>query len=169
MATRRFRNAPQSVPAARRFVRDVLGKQPREIVEAAELMTSELVTNSVRHAHTGFELTIHTQGHIRVEVRDTGAGRPMLQDPTPQDPSGRGLRIVEAMSNSWGIIPQAEGKTVWFTLSQAAAAGEHPTVAASDRPRSAQPGPTGYRPWLDRIRGRTRWLTAGESDPAVTF
>lgn len=120
MATRRFHCASESVSAARRFVREALRDQPPEITQAAELMTSELVTNSVRHAHTGFELTIHSQEEIRVEVRDTGAGTPTLLSPTPHDPSGRGLRIVEAMSNTWGITPTSDGKTVWFTLPQGA-------------------------------------------------
>jgi anti-sigma regulatory factor (Ser/Thr protein kinase) len=104
------------VPAARQFVRDVLSDQPTEISSAAELMASELATNCVRHARTDFELTIHLQGKIRVEVRDTGRGRPELLSPTPRDPAGRGLRIVEAMSDAWGVTPIAHGKAVWFTL-----------------------------------------------------
>jgi serine/threonine-protein kinase RsbW len=107
------------VPAARRFVRDVLSEQPVEITEAAELMTSELATNCVRHARTDFELTIQAHGDIRIEVRDTGAGQPTLLSPTPQDPTGRGLRIVESMSDAWGVTKGAGGKAVWFTLARA--------------------------------------------------
>lgn len=113
---RRFRCQRESVPSARRFVRDALSEQPVEISDAAELMASELATNCIRHAHTDFELTIHSQGQIRVEVRDTGRGRPTLLSPTPRDASGRGLRIVESMSDAWGVIPAADGKAVWFTL-----------------------------------------------------
>ncbi len=102
--------------AARRFVRDVLRDQSREIVDAAELMACELATNCVQHAHSDFELRIHSQGQIRIEVRDTNEGRPVLRFPAPEDPSGRGLRIVEAMSDTWGIIPSANGKTVWFAI-----------------------------------------------------
>jgi anti-sigma regulatory factor (Ser/Thr protein kinase) len=117
------------VTAARRFVRDVLSDRPLELVDVAELMTSELATNCVRHAHTGFEMTIHSDGQIRVEVRDTGEGRPRLLDPTSREISGRGLRIVEAMSDAWGVIPASNGKAVWFTLSQRDASSE----AASSR------------------------------------
>jgi anti-sigma regulatory factor (Ser/Thr protein kinase) len=117
-SNRRFRCRPESVSAARRFVREVLRDQPPETVDAAELMTSELASNCVRHAHTDFELAVSSRGPIRVEVRDTGDGRPRLRSPTPQEPTGRGLLIVEAMSDTWGIVPSAAGKTVWFTLAQ---------------------------------------------------
>jgi anti-sigma regulatory factor (Ser/Thr protein kinase) len=137
------------VTAARRFVRDVLSDRPSELVNAAELMASELATNCVRHANTGFEMTIHSDGQIRVEVRDTGEGRPRLLSPTSREISGRGLRVVEAMSDAWGVIPASNGKAVWFTLSQRDA----PSEAASSR-RS------GYR---QRTLGHLRdmWLTRG--------
>jgi anti-sigma regulatory factor (Ser/Thr protein kinase) len=111
------------VPAARRFVRDTLSGQARDILDAAELMTSELATNCVQHAQTAFELAIDdAERHIRVEVRDTGQGRPVRQSPAPTDRTGRGLLIVEAMSDAWGIEPSSAGKTVWFTLPQRAGA-----------------------------------------------
>jgi anti-sigma regulatory factor (Ser/Thr protein kinase) len=120
---RKFGCHVESVPAARRFVRDALRGQAREILDAAELMTSELATNCVRHAQTGFELAIDdAQRPIRVEVRDVGQGRPMLQSPSPTDRTGRGLVIVEAMSDAWGVEPSSRGKTVWFTLPQRAGA-----------------------------------------------
>jgi anti-sigma regulatory factor (Ser/Thr protein kinase) len=111
------------VPAARRFVRDALRDHSRDILDAAELMASELATNCVQHAQTSFELAINdAQRRIRVEVRDTGQGRPLLRSPVPTDRSGRGLRIVEAMSDAWGVEPSSHGKTVWFTLARDAAA-----------------------------------------------
>jgi Histidine kinase-like ATPase domain len=100
-------------------VREVLSNQPSETVDAVELMVSELATNSVRHARTDFELVIGSKGPIRVEVKDTGQGRPTLRSPAPKEPSGRGLRIVDAMSDTWGTIATSDGKTVWFELSAA--------------------------------------------------
>jgi len=115
-SVRRFRGRPESVTAARRFVREVLRDQSREIVDAAELMACELATNCVQHAHSDFELAIHSEGQIRVEVRDTDKGQPVPRFPAPEDPSGRGLRIVEMMADTWGITPSRSGKTVWFAL-----------------------------------------------------
>jgi anti-sigma regulatory factor (Ser/Thr protein kinase) len=119
--TRRFDCRPEAVPAARRFVRDVLADHEPEVAQAAELMISELATNCVLHAHTDFELAIDSRGDVRVEVRDTGGGRPVVLSPHPRQLSGRGLQIVAAMSDSWGIIRDPAGKTVWFTLRRAAA------------------------------------------------
>jgi anti-sigma regulatory factor (Ser/Thr protein kinase) len=151
--TRRFRCEPAAVPAVRRFVRDALREQSRELVDAAELMACELATNCVRHARTDFELAIRSDCQIRIEVRDTGQGEPRPRSPTPREPSGRGLRIVEAMSSTWGVIPSPSGKTVWFTLpqqprasnepSRSAAAGDRPPAARDGRHSAGEPG-TGY-------------------------
>jgi anti-sigma regulatory factor (Ser/Thr protein kinase) len=117
-ASRSFPCQPEAVTAARRFVRDVLSDHARETVEAAELMTSELATNCVRHAQTDFVLAIHARGQIRIEVSDSGGGRPIVLSPAPHELSGRGLRIVEAMSDAWGVVPGSDGKAVWFTVPQ---------------------------------------------------
>ncbi|MCW3020072.1 MAG: putative sensor protein [Solirubrobacterales bacterium] len=104
--------------AARGFVRETLREQAQEVVDAAELMACELATNCVQHAQTDFELAIQDErGEIRLEVSDAGHGRPTLRSPTPLEPSGRGLRIVQALSSAWGIVPGEEGTRVWFTLS----------------------------------------------------
>jgi anti-sigma regulatory factor (Ser/Thr protein kinase) len=104
------------VAAARLFVRDVLSSQPLDIMDAAELMTSELTANCVRHAHTDFELAIESRGQIRVEVHDSGPGEPTLLSPRHSDLTGRGLRIVDTLSEEWGVTQLGRGKAVWFTL-----------------------------------------------------
>jgi len=49
-------------------------------------------------------------------VRDRGEGSPRVLSPGVREPSGRGLRIVQAMSRRWGVIPEPTGKIVWFTI-----------------------------------------------------
>ena len=116
MTARRFRCRPEDVTAARLFVRAQLSDEPPEMVQAAELMTSELATNCVMHAHSDFELAINAHDQIRIEVSDAGRGRPTLLQPDVRALTGRGLRIVDAMSDAWGVIANTPGKTVWFTL-----------------------------------------------------
>lgn len=116
---RRFRCQPSAVPAARYFVRDVLSDQPRALTDAVELMASELTSNCVRHAQTDFELRVEVHEDVRVEVRDRGEGMPRMLSPPPTAPAGRGLRIVDALSDEWGVDAGPAGKTVWFTLSTA--------------------------------------------------
>jgi anti-sigma regulatory factor (Ser/Thr protein kinase) len=120
---RTFPAIPQSVHAARRFATDTLSASPASTVEAVELMVSELATNCIRHERTSFHITImgSTQ-EIRVEVTDSGSGTPTMRSPGPDEPSGRGLQIVDMLSNSWGVeFEDPSGKTVWFTMPPAVA------------------------------------------------
>lgn len=120
-ARRSFECRPEEVTAARRFVRETLRNEEMELVDAAELMASELTSNCVRHARTAFDVNVHVRDEIRVEVRDSGGGEPRPLSPGPEEPSGRGLMIVQAMSRSWGVEHSGEGKLVWFTLARAGA------------------------------------------------
>jgi anti-sigma regulatory factor (Ser/Thr protein kinase) len=115
---REFSPEPRSVAAARRFAMAALSGTPAHVLEAVKLMVSELVTNSIRHAGTDFQVTVCCeQGTIRIEVTDHAGGNPVLRSPGPEDATGRGLRIVEALSEAWGVEPAAtQGKTVWFTV-----------------------------------------------------
>ena len=140
--TARFPGVRTSVSAARRLVATTLTGLPDEVCEAAALVASELASNSVRHAASAFELRIEkTSDQIRIEVEDDGSGEPALQSPGPTDTSGRGLRIVEAFADEWGVIPrdQTSGKTVWVTivLPPRRHASDHATCAR--RRRSGTP------------------------------
>lgn len=120
-AARSFECRPEAVTAARHFVRGVLAGETPDLIDAAELMASELTSNCVRHAGTGFDVSVSVGEQIRVDVRDSGGGRPRPLSPGPTEPSGRGLMIVQAMSDSWGVEPRGDGKNVWFTLLRAPA------------------------------------------------
>jgi anti-sigma regulatory factor (Ser/Thr protein kinase) len=120
-AARRFPNAPLSVSRARAFVVAALEGYPRELIDKAELMVSELATNALRHAHKGFTVEVGTDpAQVRVEVTDAGGGSPRRRFPTLLEPTGRGLQIVAALADRWDVTPvDTGGKTVWFILSLA--------------------------------------------------
>lgn len=120
--TRTFPHEPESVPAARRFATSVLRGASPDTLEAVELMVSELATNCIRHTDSGFEITIIRKGpHIRVEATDRAGGTPRMRTPRPTDPTGRGLKIVDVLSDRWGVERgSTPGKTVWFTVAEAA-------------------------------------------------
>jgi anti-sigma regulatory factor (Ser/Thr protein kinase) len=125
-STRSFAAAPTSVGAARRFAADTLAQLPGETLDAVVLMLSELATNCIRFTPDGFSVSIEDDtGKTRVEVTDCGGGEPTVRSPRPTDLSGRGLRIVGAMSDDWGVGPaeSCAGKTVWFTLAREGSAG----------------------------------------------
>lgn len=117
---RAFPRAADSVPTARHFVTAAVSDVPQDVLDRVALLVSELATNAVRHAGTDFIVRVEqTDEEIAVEIADAGEGTPMLRRAEPRDASGRGLRIVEALADSWGVRPDPNGagKTVWFTLS----------------------------------------------------
>ncbi len=117
-AQRTFSCRRESVRQARRFARETLPEEPADTLEAVELMVSELATNCVQHARSDFAIAIAlSSGEIRVEASDDGGGgRPTRRSPAPREPTGRGLLVVEALSDSWGVDTRPDGKTVWFSL-----------------------------------------------------
>jgi len=129
---RQFRCTPTSVPQARRFVVETLFDLPDASLKVVALMVSELATNCVLYAMTDFDVSIErTDDHIHIAVIDTGAGEPEIRWPSTSEPHGRGLHIVEELSDDWGVTPSTEhaGKTVWFTLALSA----HPNDLTNTR------------------------------------
>src|SRR5262245_59598965 len=96
---RDFASEPDSVTDARHFVVNALDGVDEEVTDAAALMASELATNSVRHAATTFRVTVdRTPDRVKVAVEDAGPGTPVVRSPTPDEPTGRGLQIVDALA-----------------------------------------------------------------------
>lgn len=124
-----------SVGASRKFVAETLTDLPEEIRESVVLMMSELATNAVVHALTGFEVSIERSStQVRVEVADVGEGEPRLRSPSSSEPHGRGLRIVEELSDEWGMVESDDhsGKTVWYMVRLDPATAPGPEAAASE-------------------------------------
>jgi len=123
---RRFSSTAVAVTGARRFVAGLLGDSPREVVDAVTVMVSELAANCVVHAGTEFEVCVHrSPSSVRVEVTDGSSTQPALQAAKPDDLKGRGVFIVDALADDWGVSTAPagrEGKTVWFSVDRGRAA-----------------------------------------------
>lgn len=124
--TFRLARRRSSVPRARAVLLAALGDwgAGRELVETAELVLSELVTNALqvrvpRDRLVGVRI-VHSElnGVLRIEVSDAGGGRPEVRVPTENETGGRGLMLVEAVAYRWGVKlrPAEIGKTVWAEL-----------------------------------------------------
>ncbi len=112
---------PESAATARRLAQVVVlrhwGLSPK-MTEDAVLLVSELVGNAVRH--TGARIfglrMLRRRGWIRVEVRDPSRGLPCLMPVHELDISGRGLFLVDKLSDRWGVDLLPRGKTTWFEM-----------------------------------------------------
>ncbi|MGW0753814.1 SpoIIE family protein phosphatase [Streptomyces sp. NPDC002587] len=110
---------PSAVPEARAFVGKVLtswGINHR--ADDAQLLTSEVLTNAVRHAEG--PLHLHLRRHtteLAIEISDRSPQLPQPRLEDVENESGRGLLLVDALAGTWGVRPTEEGKTTWFTLS----------------------------------------------------
>lgn len=92
-----------------------------ELNANAVQVIAELVTNATTHGYVQgreFQLRVVWEaGTVRVEVADACATRrPKRRRPEPDAESGRGLLIVEALADKWGVEDRSLGKTVWAEL-----------------------------------------------------
>ncbi|MFF7688004.1 ATP-binding protein [Streptomyces syringium] len=118
---RPFLAEPQHVAALRRAVGLRLTRWDMPaLVDAAELCVTELVTNVITHVgvSTPTWIAVSMNGtHVRVEVSDPDAGTsPTPLRPTSTQEHGRGLHLVAAIADRWGVTPTAHGKTTWCEL-----------------------------------------------------
>ena len=114
--------APESARQARRFVADVLrAAGATEFIDTATLLTSELVTNGIVHAHTELRVVVDATPHwVRVEVVDGNPMLPTRRSYNEQAQTGRGLEMVELLAADFGMQPLVDdGKRVWFRLGSA--------------------------------------------------
>jgi anti-sigma regulatory factor (Ser/Thr protein kinase) len=116
----------ESPAEARRAVGEVSDQLSPRRLEDAQLLVSELVTNSIRHADLQIDdvitlVVVSGSGALRIEVCDSGSGfEPVERDPQPARPSGWGLYLVRELSDRWGVERNAETR-VWFELDREAA------------------------------------------------
>ena len=114
---RDFEAEPQSAPRARSFVLSKVGNQDEELAMRLSILVSELATNAILHAGTVFKVIVLQDGErIRVSVHDLSPAPPVMKSFGQDQPTGRGLVIVDSMADKWGVESENNGKTVWFEL-----------------------------------------------------
>jgi hypothetical protein len=113
--------APFSVGRARQFLAQHLDAWGLpQLTYTAQLIVSELITNSVTHAHPPYGTLISTrferlESGVRIEVHDRNGSKPERRDASAEEESGRGLGLVDVLTGGqWGVSDRnGPGKMVW--------------------------------------------------------
>ncbi|MFC9977371.1 ATP-binding protein [Spirillospora sp. NPDC127200] len=114
---------PESVPVARRWFKSLLGPG-HPALDDVELAGCELITNALIHTDSGrggyVALILDADEHrIRTYVTDDGGTdtRPHANDAADLECSGRGIHLVEALTDDWGTeLVEGECRTTWFEI-----------------------------------------------------
>src|SRR2546430_7228729 len=136
----RLATGPAAVAEARRRVRAAIASWQVPVdQDAALLLTSELVTNAVRHeAGQGAQAVMLviscSRGRLRVDVHDTSRSLPAVADVPADAETGRGLLLVETLSDEWGYYRTSAGQAVYFTLESPPDQPGQPDPPGQDRP-----------------------------------
>jgi transcriptional regulator with XRE-family HTH domain/anti-sigma regulatory factor (Ser/Thr protein kinase) len=112
---KRFPPTPLAPAMARAALATTAIGIPNEVLENASLLTSELVTNAVRHASSDWiEVAITlTADRLRVSVSDQDP-RPIKPGSSDAEGGGWGLRLVAELATRWGSERNPGGKTIWI-------------------------------------------------------
>ena len=109
-----FEPDSSSVRAVRSFIASATDLPEEQEVTVA-LLASELAANSVLHARTAYLVGINAGfGRVRVSVTDSSPCLPVMKLHSMEAATGRGLRLVQALADRWGVDSHEPGKTVWF-------------------------------------------------------
>jgi anti-sigma regulatory factor (Ser/Thr protein kinase) len=115
---------PGAVPCARLHTWLVTAEWGLDrLSDIAELLVSELVTNAVRisaqlPARPPIQLQLRSDAvRLLAVVTDASPLPPIRKDAAPGEESGRGLMLIQGLSDRWGRAPRRDGKTCWFLLS----------------------------------------------------
>ncbi|KQX82834.1 ATP-binding protein [Streptomyces sp. Root1310] len=116
-----FTAEPTEVAALRRIMRLHLGIWGlQEVADDAQLCMSELVSNVITHVGPGTPVTLAVSMNgvrLRIEVHDPDArALPTLLDAKVESESGRGMALVDAIADRWGVQLHADQKVTWCEL-----------------------------------------------------
>jgi anti-sigma regulatory factor (Ser/Thr protein kinase) len=164
----RLATGPAAPAEARRRVRDAIRSWQVPVdLDAALLLTSELVTNAIRHeAGQGAQAVMlaiaSSRGRLRVDVHDTSWSLPAVAEVPADAETGRGLLLVETLSDEWGFYRTPAGKAVYFTLAfEPDKADKAGNAGKPDQPGEA-PAAGGRGP--QRVYARGRWTVTPPSE-----
>jgi CheY-like chemotaxis protein len=112
--------SPHSPAHARAFTQQVLsGWSCDGLIEDAQLIISELVTNAIRHAGSSATLWLRlTTQTLRITVADEHRASPRPLPFSLTRRHGRGLMVVAALAAAWGVEPHRRGKAIWAELTR---------------------------------------------------
>lgn len=111
--------AAKSPSEARAFVNERLREWGAEDDGDVSLAVSELVTNGLLHARTPMTLRVELESDgevVRLDVSDGSVSPPRGRRFTVESGTGRGLRLLDSLSEEWGVVPREGGKTVWCRI-----------------------------------------------------
>ncbi len=124
---------PRSAPLARAMVREnLVGTDQDDLVETLQQCITELVTNAVLHAGTPIRVELHAgRVGVRIEVHDGSTSVPVMLPHTATASTGRGLAMVAALSDAWGVeVSPRGGKVVWCEVNGLRAAEDETDLDA---------------------------------------
>ncbi len=116
---------PREVSGVRAFIARTLaavGKSEAVDSDAATLLTSELVTNAIKHTASGLQggsvtvVVVDVADGVLVEVIDDGSSDTPIVHTDLFTPDGHGLFLVQQLAAQWGYARHPAGTTVWFHL-----------------------------------------------------
>lgn len=133
-AEQRLARVPQSVREGREALRQwcsswgvtgVTADDPDPgLLGDALLVLTELLTNALRFSDGDIEIVVDARrDHLQIAVRDDNAVMAKLRAAGTADTAGRGIAMVEALSQSWGQYPRGGGKVVWARLAVPSGSG----------------------------------------------
>ena len=111
-----------SLGEGRRFVAKTLRdwNVDEETIEPVMLVANELIANAIVHAHSAPVLSlVGTGDDLLLRVGDEAGTLGVTRRALPGDDGGRGLLLVEALCDRWGVEADGSGKTVWVTFAHA--------------------------------------------------
>ena len=145
----------RSVGRARSILRDALLQSGAdELVDSATLVTSEIVTNALVHAGTDVLLRVlSTANAVRVEVEDGGGHVPVRRHYAQTAGTGRGMQLIDELSDRWGVDESVDGKAVWFEIGdlENELLADGPRGSSQHREEAAVPRDAAVRVTLRRV------------------